>query len=201
MLLSCPLIRCLVRKRLVNSKIIPITKELVPALEVFCQKAKGQGYTNNSSLEAMKFEWCKKVGEYFCAYNNNEIVAVAGCHPFPEASEDAWRILFRGCELPHTDTFKGLGKGDWNSITQREFIPRFIKWCPSDQLFITTNIENEDPNSKLVRNHRLMGLLAKQGILDNVGDLMLYYTKQTVWRLNIEEYSKRRSRLKGTYVF
>ena len=88
-------------------KIVPITDELIPALEVFCQKAKEQGYINNSSLKAMRFKWCKKVGEYFCAYKNNEIVAVAGCHPFPEASKDGWRILFRGCQLPYTDTFKG----------------------------------------------------------------------------------------------
>ena len=181
-------------------KIVPITDELIPALEVFCQKAKEQGYINNSSLKAMRFKWCKKVGEYFCAYKNNEIVAVAGCHPFPEASKDGWRILFRGCQLPYTDTFKGLGKGDWNDIVWREAIPVFIEWCPSDQLFLTTNIEYEHSNGKAARNHRLMGLLDKQGIIDNVGDLMLHYTKQTVWRLNIEEYSKRRNRLKGTYV-
>lgn len=180
--------------------ITTITDELISKLEKFCSKAKSLGYENNSSLKAMKFDWCKNIGEYFCAINNDEIVAVAGCHPLPEVSEQGWRILFRGCELPHTDTFNGLGKGDWNSITQREIIPRFIEYCPSNELYITTNIHHEHSNGKSARNHKLMGLLAKQKILDKHSDMMLYYTEQTVWKLNIEEYTRRRNSLKGNYV-
>jgi len=181
-------------------KILPITDDLLPKLETFCNQAKELGYTNNSSLKAMKYEWCKEWGEYFCAIIDDKIVAVAGCHPLPEVSENAWRILFRGCELPHQDTFKGLGKGDWNSITQREVIPRFIDWCPSNELYITTNIDHEHSNGKASRNHRLMKLLAKQKILDKHSDMMLYYTKQTIWKLNISEYTRRRNMLKGNYV-
>ena len=148
----------------------------------------------------MKFDWCKEQGEYFCAIKDDDIVAVAGCHPLPEVSPNAWRIMFRGCELPQIDTFKGLGKGDWNSITQREMIPKFIDWCPSNQLYLTTNIDHEHSNGKASRNHRLMGLLAKQKILDKYGDIELYYTAQTVWKLNIQEYTTRRNRLRGNYV-
>ena len=180
--------------------VIPTTDDLIPDLEVFCQKAWKLGYTNNASLKAMKYDWCKEQGEYFCAIRDDEIVAVAGCHPLSEVGPNAWRIMFRGCELPQTDTFKGLGKGDWNSITQREMIPKFIEWCPSDELYITTNIDHEHSNGKASRNHRLMGLLAKQGILDKHSDIVLYYTKQTVWRLNILEYTTRRNRLRGKYV-
>lgn len=180
--------------------ITTITDDLIPKLEIFCKEAKKLGYENNSSLKAMKFDWCKDQGEYFCAIKDDNIVAVAGCHPLLEVSTNAWRILFRGCELPQTDTFRGLGKGDWNSITQREMIPRFIEWCPSNELYLTTNIHHEHSNGKAARNHRLMGLLAKQKILDKHSDIVLYYTEQTVWRLNIEEYSARRSRLKGRYV-
>lgn len=181
-------------------KIEIITNDLIPKLEIFCEKAKELKYENNSSLKAMKFDWCKEQGEYFCAIKNNDIVAVAGCHPLPEVSPDAWRIMFRGCELPQTDTFKGLGKGDWNSITQREMIPKFIDWCPSNHLYLTTNIDHEHSNGKASRNHRLMGLLAKQKILDKYGDIELYYTAQTVWKLNIQEYTTRRNRLRGNYV-
>ena len=180
--------------------ITTITDELVPKLETFCKAAKKLGYENNASLKAMKFDWCKEQGEYFCAIKEDNIIAVAGCHPLPEVSKDAWRILFRGCELPQTDTFKGLGKGDWNSITQREMIPKFIEWCPSDQLYITTNTYHEHSNGKAARNHKLMGLLAKQKILDKHSEMMLYYTEQTVWKLNIDEYTRRRSKLEGTYV-
>lgn len=181
-------------------KIEIITDEHIPLLERFCQKASELKYINNSSLKAMKYEWCKEQGEYFCAIVDNEIVAVAGCHPLPEVSPNAWRILFRGCELPGASPYKGLSKGDWNSITQRDFIPIFIDWCPSDELYLTTNIDHEHSNGKASRNHRLMGLLEKQGILTKHADMELYYTQQTVWRLNIHEYTKRRNRLRGNYV-
>lgn len=181
-------------------KIEPIQDKHLDMLQDFCNKCKKLGYENNSSFRAMKLLWCKTQGEYWCAVKDREIIAVAGCHPLPEVGPDAWRIMFRGCELPHTDNFKGLGKGDWNSLTQREFIPLMIKHIPSNELYITTNTKHDHSNGKAARNHRLMGLLAKQKILDNYGDIMLYYTEQTLWRLNIEEYLKRRERIKGNYV-
>ena len=177
-----------------------IEHEDLDMLQEFCDKCKELGYSNNISFETMKLAWCKEVGEYWCAIRDNKIVAVAGCHPLPEVGERAWRIMFRGCELPGNDTFRGLGKGDWNSITQREVIPRMIDWIPSDELYITTNTDHDHSNGKASRNHRLMGLLAKQGILDNCGDMILYDVKQTIWKLNIEEYLRRRERIKGSYV-
>ena len=45
-----------------------------------------------------------------------------------------------------------------------------------------------------------MGLLAKQGILDKHCDMELYYTAQTIWKLNIDEYTERRNKLRGKYV-
>lgn len=177
-----------------------ITDELIPNLETFCQEAKKLGYVNNSSLKEMRFEKTKEWGEYFCALEDDKMIAVAGCHPLPEVSETGWRILFRGCELPRKNNFKGLGKGDWNSVTQREFIPRFIDYCPSEELYITTNIYREHSNGKAARNHKLMGLLAKQGILTKKCDMILYNCEQTVWQLNIAEYTRRRNLLKGSYV-
>jgi hypothetical protein len=181
-------------------KIEIIQDKHLDMLQEFCNTCNDLGYENNSSFRAMKLIWCKMQGEYWCAIKDNKIIAVAGCHPLTEVSSNAWRIMFRGCELPGNDTFKGLGKGDWNSITQREFIPLMIEHIPSDELYITTNTTHEHSNGKAARNHRLMGLLAKQGILDNYGDCVLYYTQQTLWRLNIEEYKKRRERIIGKYV-
>ena len=45
-----------------------------------------------------------------------------------------------------------------------------------------------------------MGILAKQKILDKHSEMMLYYTEQTVWKLNIQEYTRRRNLLEGNYV-
>ena len=175
-----------------------ITDDLIPDLEVFCQKAWKLGYTNNSSLKAMRYDWCKENGEYYCAMQDDRIIAVAGCHTLPEVGDDAWRILFRGCELPGTSPYKGLNKGDWNSVTQRDFIPKFIDYIPSTNLYISTNTDNEHAG-KAVRNHRLMNILAKQkdAYIDNMGDMVLYDTQQTIWKLNIDQYLNRRSKLNG----
>ena len=58
-----------------------ITDELVCFTTVL-QKAKQLKYENNSSLKAMKFDWCKEQGEYFQSTKDNEIVAVVGVVPF-----------------------------------------------------------------------------------------------------------------------
>ena len=178
--------------------VIPITDELIPELEVFCQKAWQLGYTNNASLKAMRYDWCKENGEYFCAIKDDDIIAVAGCHKCPEIHEGAWRILFRGCELPGTSPYKGLNKGDWNSITQRDFIPKFIDYCPSKDLYISTNTDNEH-SGKALRNHRLMSILANQkdAYLNYICDMALNKTEQTIWQLNIGKYLERRSKLNG----
>ena len=69
--------------------ITTINDELIPKLETFCASAKKLGYENNSSLKAMKFDWCKQNGEFFCAIDNDKIIAVAGCHPLPEVGPNA----------------------------------------------------------------------------------------------------------------
>ncbi len=166
-------------------------------LQTFCDKCRELGFENNSSFEAMKLLWCKSWGEYWCAVDNEEIIAVGGCHPLPEVSPSAWRILFRGCELPRKYTFKGLGKGDWNSITQREFIPLMIKYCPSSEIFLTTHRGGVHE-----RNHRLMTLLSKQkdAYLQYHSTINLYYTEQTIWRVKVPTYFERRKKLSGTLI-
>jgi len=174
----------------------PITDDLISRLEIFCRKARALGYTNNASLKRMKYDWCKENGEYFCAIKGNDIIAVAGCHKCPEIHEGAWRILFRGCELPGTSPYKGLNKGDWNSITQRDFIPKFIDYIPSKELYISTNISNEH-SGKALRNHKIMSILANQkdAYLNYICDMTLFETEQTIWQLNIGKYLERRSKL------
>ena len=146
--------------------IIPINDELIPELEVFCKKAKELGYVNNSSLKLMRYDWCKENGEFYCAIK------------------------------PGSSPYKGLNKGDWNSITQRDFIPKFIDYIPSKDLYISTNISNEH-SGKALRNHKIMNILARQkdAYIIDVCDMMLNNVHQTIWKLNIEQYLSRRSKL------
>ena len=150
--------------------IVPIDETLYDKLQIFCNECNKLGYKNNASFKAMKLEWCKNWGEYYCAIKDNKIIAVAGCHPLPEISKNGWRILFRGCELPKTSPYKGLNKGNWNTITWRNFIPVFIDYCPSKELYITTNISNE--HSSKAPNQLMV--LAEQGIQTKY--TITYYT-------------------------
>jgi hypothetical protein len=171
----------------------------MPELEIFCEKAKELGYTNNSSLKAMKYEWCKEQGEYFCAIKGNDIVAVAGCHPLPEVGPNAWRVMFRGAQLPGYNKSFGLNKYHMSAITWREILPAQIQFCDTEELYITTNVDY-DASGKMNKIHRLFRSLHKLGMVDYQGREFLYQTEQSVWKLNINEYTKRRNMIGEKYV-
>lgn len=174
-------------------------ESLKSMLEEFCDTCKTLGYKNNSNFKSMRVEWCCKVGEFWCAISNEKIISVAGFHPLPEISSNAWRILFRGCQLPNSDRFNGLGKAHWNNIGFRDFIPVFIERCPSRELIITTNIYHDHSEGKSLRTHKAMQLMAKQNILKYRGDTILYNTYQSIWELNIDEYLNRRKKILNSY--
>jgi hypothetical protein len=176
-------------------KVVPITAELLPKLEIFCKEAGDLGYNNNSSLKAMKYEWCKEQGEYFCAIEDDKIISVAGCHPLPEINDKAWRVMFRGAQLPGYNKSFGLNKYHMSAITWREILPAQIEFCDTDELYITTNIEH-DASGKMNRTHRLFKNLHKLEMVNYQGRVFLYQTEQSVWKLNIDEYTKRNEKLK-----
>ena len=162
-------------------------------LEYFCTQCKILNYNNNSSLTAMKYDWCKGWGEYWGTWHNNKLIAVAGAHPLPEVDDNAVRVLFRGCQLysPYT----GLDANHMNSVPFRDILPLQIEKYVNNDLYITTNIEH-DASGKMSRTHRVMSLLAKKGIVDlHIEEIMLYYTRQSVWKLNKEQYLEARHRL------
>lgn len=161
-----------------------------PAQDVlkFCEECDVLGYKNNNSLKAMKFEWCTDTGgAWWGAYDGDAIVSMAGIHPF----EDGYRTMFRGAQT--TSAIAGLSKTHMTSIPWRYIMPEQIAWAQSNNpdapLYITTNISN-DASGKMNRTHRLFKLLEKQGIVDYVRDDEIFYTMQSVWKLNIGPYYK-----------
>ena len=71
----------------------------------------------------------------------------------------------------------------------REFIDAFIKHCSTDELYITTNVVNED-NKNIVRYHRLMELVEKQknSYINNMGQVKMGSTEQILWKLDLDKY-------------
>ena len=160
------------------------TQELIE----FCEICKSKGYKNNESLKAMKFDFA----DFWGAWHNNKLVAVAGAHTLPEVSQNAIRVLFRGCQIQ--EVYRGLGKYHMNSIGFRDILPVQIEAYKDKDLYITTNVHN-DASGRMNRTHKAMKLLDKDGILTYSHDTELYFTEQSVWKVNKEKYNEIRHRL------
>ena len=61
----------------------------------------------------------------------------------------------------------------------------------SDELYLTTNIDN--------KNHRAMQLIAKQGFLSLHSQQELFQVEQAIWRFDIDKYISERKKL-GFYT-
>jgi len=153
----------------------------------FCNSCYNLGYMNNSSLDAMKYDWCLKTGgEWWAYYRNNKIVSMAGAHPF----EDGFRFLFRGAQLETARN--SLSKTHMTSIPWSIIMPEQIAWASGvltedTPAYITTNIEH-DASGKMNRTHRVLQLLEKQGIVKYIYDKDVFNTLQSIWRLNVGAY-------------
>lgn len=165
-----------------------LNEETLDQLKQFCLVCDTLGYHNNNSLSAMKYNWCKEIGEYWGMWHNQSLIAVAGAHPLPEVNDNAIRVLFRGCQL--SSPYQGLSASHMNSVPMRDILPLQIEMYKDKDLYITTNI-NYDASGHMHRTHRVMKLLEKKGIVDLHTERMeLYYTDQSVWQLNKERYNE-----------
>lgn len=156
----------------------------------FC---KSQNYTNNISLNTMKWEWCP----YWCgAIDNEKLVSIAGAHPLPEVSENAFRLLFRGAQLPGYTL--GFSKDVFKTGIQLTYLlPLQISWVKTlnknAELYISTNITPGAGKSKRI-NDIMMPHLAKRGIWHLEHTMILFNVSQNLWRINIERYMEERNR-------
>lgn len=164
----------------------------IPAIEVFCKECEILGYSNNMSLNAMKFD----SATFFGAFEDNKLISLAGVHHFPEVNEHSYRVLFRGAQLPgHTPKFS---LNIFNSgIHFSQFLYMQINHVresdPDAEFYITANIDN--PNAgKSSRIHKtMMPYLAQKGYWDLVNPSMIIYnTEQSLWKVNVDYYLKSR---------
>ena len=160
----------------------------VDKIQAFCDSCKDRGFTNNQSLKAMKFEWClEQGGSWWGTFREDNIVSLSGIHPF----KDGWRGIFRGAQIEPRPT-KGLDRHQKSSQSIWSQLPLQIKFAENisgelTPIYITTNI-NFDASGYASRVHNLFKILAKDQIIDYVGDEEIFYTMQTVWKVNREKY-------------
>lgn len=165
-------------------------------LAKFFEECSNLGYTNNISKEAIRIDYVRgRKGNIWFLRKTDQIIGMAGCHLL---TRKAYRIQFRGCELPGADVKPGLSRSHFNSSTFRELIPYQLKWIEDHgydkhNVYLTVNNDN--------RNHRAMSLIEKQGFLtrnhEYASNLTLFETEQTLWKFITAHYEEVRSKIKS----
>lgn len=170
-------------------------------LEEFCNRCDSEGYQNNKSLAAMKLDWCLSIGgQFFLTYLDNAIISVSGCHPLPEIDQGTYRMVFRGATLnKYQNIFNIVSKTHMNSIPFLYHMPKQIDWAKEqgyDNFVITTNIDNTNIPS-MNKSHSVLNSLSRQGLVECIVDKKtLFYSEQSVWKLNVEKINKIRTEFK-----
>jgi hypothetical protein len=166
----------------------------IPKLIEFCDKCKELGIENNKDLASMKLDKMHMpYGQFFIVLNpEGDIVSVAGVHKFPEVSENAYRCLFRGAQLPgyapafSMNFFNSGIHFSYLLYMQIQFIQEFDK---NAEFYISTN-KNSDTGACSARmNAIMMPRIEKLGIWRLFRkDTILYNTLQNIWKVNVLQY-------------
>jgi len=91
--------------------------------------------------------------------------------------------------------YRGLTKYHMNSIPFRDHLPLAIEKFSEKQLYITSNVTH-DASGKMNMIHQVMQKLRSHGILTlTVESMELFYTEQSVWRVNKDTYLNVRSKV------
>jgi hypothetical protein len=178
-----------------------------PKLQEFCDKCKDLGWKNNSSFEDIKLDkMIMPYGQYFIGYDDQkeQIWNLLGVHHLPEIHKNAWRIFFRGAQLPGyrlgnkltTDIFKIGYQITYIVEMQIKFIQQYKS---NAEFYCSTNTPNA---KKFARSQFLDQVVAPQleerGVLSKeYENFNLFHTDQTIWKLNIEKYFEERKKSVG----
>jgi hypothetical protein len=176
-------------------QVVKLSQNHINLLEKFCQTCKEIGFQNNSSLTNLK--WGDRydlhnVPDYWAVILDNKIVSLSGCHSYNE-SFTKLRVLFRSATLPeYSNIIKGISKNHMNSIPFSILLPLQINFGLENSFneFIITTTPDQDNSGHMFRTNRVLHHLAKLNIVTFMSESNYYYTKQLLWRVNLEQYFK-----------
>jgi len=160
-------------------------------LHEFILQCNKLGFKNNNSLKAMKFDWCMETGGMWnVTFKNDKIISVSGIHPF----KDGFRALFRGAQL-EPRRVSGLNRHHMASYPFAEHLPLQLDFADNKPVYITTNISN-DASGRMNRIHKSFSVMEKYGqMVEYCGDEEIFYTQQSIWKVNVENYFNIRQRM------
>ena len=58
-----------------------IDDDNIEDLLYFCKQCDLLGYENNKDLKSIRYDLVKKTGNFWGAWHNNKLIAIAGAHP------------------------------------------------------------------------------------------------------------------------
>ena len=163
--------------------------EVTPELEQYILECDKLGFKNNNSLKAMKFDWCLEGGMWYGTFKDEKLISVTGIHPF----KDGYRALFRGAQLEARPVL-GLNRYQMQSWGIYAHLPLQIGFAMKKPVYITTNISN-DASGKMNRIHKSFSIMERHGkMVEYCGDEEIFYTQQSIWKVNTENYFNIRQR-------
>ena len=154
----------------------------------YIDACKKLGFKNNSSLDAMKWQWCLDTGAWYATRKQDTIISITGVHVF----KDGYRALFRGAQI-ETRPVAGLNRYQMQSYGIYDHLPLQIDFAHGVPIYITTNITN-DASGKMNRIHKSFRVMEQGGMVTYMGDEEIFYTLQRIWRLNVDRYFEIRKR-------
>jgi hypothetical protein len=165
-------------------------------LDEFNRGCSEAGFTNNTSLETLKLTEGHDLPtdpQYWGLVVDGRLASISGCHGY-DGSGRILRCLFRSATLPqYGNIIPGMSKTHMTSAPFSLLLPHQIEWGIENgyqEFYITTSHGSHDASGKMNRTHRALELLAKQGIVDYVGQEEYYWTPQTIWALNLNRYNQ-----------
>lgn len=180
-----------------SKSIVKLSKEDQPLVEDFCKECQILKFQNNSSLKKIKWQWGLENGAWFAGISDNKIFTFAGYH---KLDSDSYRVLFRGAQLPGYSP-KIISKNIFNlmihwSYLLYEQVKEIQKIDSNAKIYISTNVDsNNDAPSSYKLSRSMAPLLEKQGLLSlEQKNIELFYTKQNLWRLNVDKYFNERKK-------
>ena len=173
-------------------KVIKLNEAHTELLEKFCNECGTLGFSNNSSLSAMKFNGkydLDEVPTFFATLIDGEIASVSGSHSF---NSNDLRVGFRAAALPRfRGIIKGLSKTHMTNLVWAPLMPEIILDGLEqgyENFYITTSHTTHDASGKMHRTHKALQLLAKQKIVDFVKIETFYHIPQTKWKFNLNRF-------------
>lgn len=156
-------------------------------LQIFLDRCNDLNYENNKSFNSIKLDKMKMpYGQFFIGLINDKIITLAGVH---HMDNNRYRCMFRGATLPgYTTGLTGLRASYQVIYLLNMQIDLIMEYNKDAEFYVTTNLDQDKGKSSRM-NKFWLPRARKAGIFELIDENFEYnYTKQCLWRLNVEKY-------------